>query len=286
VGKPTVSYLSKLVDPRCVYVATRDPSAEEGRWFSSLGVNVVPGDLSDVDSVRTAFAGAFCAYIICPGVEERATLACKGIEAAVAAGVRHIVLQSVSMADCVNALFGRQFHEAEVALKKCGIPFTIIRLPLFTENILLELDFIRDKSKIFGTMSPDVKCSTISGDEIGQACAVVLANPNRYTNQILHVCGPMYSKRELAESLSGVMGKKIEYEQLSSDSLRKAFLDKGLPAWLVTGLLELFRAADAGALGFADDDFVCLTGQKPLPIHSWVQTNKALFFEPSVGGVQ
>jgi len=258
VGCPTVTSLVRLVDPSTVCVATRDPECVEARTFQSLGVNVVHGDLNSVESAQAAFAGAWTVYIIFPGVENRGMLAVNGIKAAKAAGVRHIVLQSVTLADVLTTSFGRQFHQGEVAVKKCGVPYTIIRLPLFTENLLLEADTIRHKGKLYGTVNPDVNFSTVS------TCDV-------------NICGPMYNKKELAQAFTSALGKTVEYEQVSYDNMRKCFLEKGMPEWLVCGMLEIFRAMDAGAFGFADDDFLCLTGKEPHSVQQWVEANKAAF---------
>ena len=57
------------------------------------------------------------------------------IGAAKTAGVGHITVQSVSTAGVVSTLFGRQFHTIERATIASGLPYTILRLPLFTDNI-------------------------------------------------------------------------------------------------------------------------------------------------------
>jgi hypothetical protein len=66
--------------------------------------------------------------------QHRERLGVNAIEAAKAAGVKHVVLQSISTADLVSTTYGRQFYPVEIAMKTSGIPFTILRLPLFTDN--------------------------------------------------------------------------------------------------------------------------------------------------------
>ena len=56
------------------------------------------------------------------------------MNAAKAAGVRHLVVLSLPTADIVSTTFGAQFHPVEVATKASGLPWTLILLPLFFDN--------------------------------------------------------------------------------------------------------------------------------------------------------
>jgi uncharacterized protein YbjT (DUF2867 family) len=58
-----------------------------------------------------------------------------GVTAAKQAGVPHIVVLSVSTANRTTTVFGAQFYEIEEMVKESGIPYTIMRLPLFTDNL-------------------------------------------------------------------------------------------------------------------------------------------------------
>lgn len=46
----------------------------------------------------------------------------------------YVLVLSVSTAGDETTVFGRQFTEIEASVKAAGIPFTLIRLPLFTDN--------------------------------------------------------------------------------------------------------------------------------------------------------
>ncbi len=67
--------------------------------------------------------------------QDRARLAMNGVAAAKSAGVGHVVVVSVSTADIVSTTFGRQFSELEAFVKQSGLAFTLLRLPLFTDNM-------------------------------------------------------------------------------------------------------------------------------------------------------
>ncbi len=52
-----------------------------------------------------------------------------------AAGVPHTLVLSVANADITSSLFGRQFAELETFVKRSGITYTLLRLPMFTDNL-------------------------------------------------------------------------------------------------------------------------------------------------------
>ncbi len=67
-------------------------------------------------------------------LQNRAELTVNAISAVRAASVKHVVVLSTTVADIVTTLFGSQTHAIERAVKSCGVPFTILRLPFFFEN--------------------------------------------------------------------------------------------------------------------------------------------------------
>ena len=52
-------------------------------------------------------------------------------------------------------LFGRQFAEIEDAARAAGIPFTLLRLPFFHDNIWGSAGSIKGQSKIYNSIDPD-----------------------------------------------------------------------------------------------------------------------------------
>jgi hypothetical protein len=92
------------------------------------------------------------------------------------------------------------------------------------------------------------------------------------------VCG-MYVDgwMQLAAALSASTGKTVEYVQLPYDAVRASFIEKGWPAWQVGGLLELFRAVDAGAYGYGLGDYATITGKEPTTVAEFVEAVKGGF---------
>lgn len=66
--------------------------------------------------------------------QDRAALVANAIAAAKAASVPFILVVSVSSAG-EPTIFGAQLGEVEASVKASGIPFAILQLPLFTDNL-------------------------------------------------------------------------------------------------------------------------------------------------------
>jgi NAD(P)H dehydrogenase (quinone) len=197
------------------------------------GVNVVKGDASDPVGLTAAFSGATSAYIIVPGVEARTALGLAAIAAARAAGVGHLTLQSVVTADVVSTVFGAQFHPLEAAARKSGLPLTILRLPLFTDNIWGQADAVKGAGKFFYPTAAAAPYSSVTTDNAGEAGAVVVANPRPHVGKTYNVVGPAYTNADLAAAFTAALGKPVEYVQVSYEAARASFLEKGWPEWQV-----------------------------------------------------
>lgn len=135
VGKATVMRLSsKFADQVAIKAGTRDP-AKLSELARLKGVELVRADLrlaTLADQIKST--GAATVFSVTPGEENRADIALRTFRACKEAGVKHMVVVSVLTADMQETIFGRQFTEIEAHVKQLGIPYTLLRLPVFMEN--------------------------------------------------------------------------------------------------------------------------------------------------------
>lgn len=277
IGKATIAHLAKRTDPKNVTVVTRNPDSAAGEEFKKHGVHVVAGDLGTPASLAGPFTGATSVYVIVPGSENRTELAINGINAAKAARVGHLTLQSIPTAEVVSTLFGTQSYPIEKAAKESGLPWTIVRLPIFVDNIWGQAETVKSIGKFFGAASGDAPHSEVTTDNAGEAAATILVAPAAHTGHIYTISSPHFTYNDLAAALSASTGKTVEYVQLPYDAVKASFIEKGWPAWQVGGLLELFRAVDAGAYGFGLGDYTAITGKEPTTVAQFVEAVKGGF---------
>ena len=84
---------------------------------------------------RRLFAHWHAAVSSC--CQNRADLVHNALEAARIADVPFVLLLSTPTATLPRTVFGRQFFAIEKAAASCGIPFAILRAPMFTDDMLL-----------------------------------------------------------------------------------------------------------------------------------------------------
>jgi len=274
-GSAVCKYLSTHARATKIVGAMRDPTSEKARELgSTLGPNVsfVRADLAIPDTVAAAVTGADIVFVNVPATQNRAELAIRGVEAARLAHAKHIVVLSVLTADLPQTIFGAQFQQIESAVKQSGIPFTILRFPLFMDNNWGNQQSIKGENKFFGAQNPDAKYTPVAVADVGEAIGAVLVNPTAHMNKIYSVSSSSTSQNEIAVAFTKATGKPVEYVQIPYDKAKTSFMSAGYPEWQVDGILELQRLIDQGSpiTNNQSQDFKLITGHDPLTFEQWV----------------
>jgi len=238
---------------------------------------VKEGGFDDEASMKEAFTGASAVFLITPGAENRAELVMNGVHAAKAASVPLTLIVSIANITDRSTIFGQQFNELEEGVKRSGIPYAFLRLPMFTDNILVLADNIRSEGKFFNPVNGTRSFTTISVREIGDAAAAILAEPSRHVNKAYTLADPSYSYNDLASALSTALGRQVRYEQRPVDAVKSFYMAKGWPEWQVNGLLQLLRKSDEGSYNYKGGDLRELIGRDGVTIQQWVDEHKHRF---------
>lgn len=169
-----------------------------------------------------------------------------------------------------SGIFTDQFQPIEAHIKASGIPYTILRLPLFIDNNWASQGSIKEQGKIYGPVKPDALLTPIAVSDIAAVGAAVLANPGAHVNKTYKLATKPFSHNQLAAAFAAATGKAVEYVQVPYDAAKSAFLGLGYPEWQVDGILELYHHIDAGASYYAaSDDVANVTGTAPVTVEQW-----------------
>lgn len=123
--------------------------------------------MGDEASLSKCLSGVNRLFIVSPGAENRAELTIKTAKYAELAGVKRVLVLSVSTAGLKSAVFGRQFGEIEASIKKLKVSWTIIRLPLFMENYFLHVTSIINQSTIRMPFGPGKPYTPVAVSDAG-----------------------------------------------------------------------------------------------------------------------
>jgi NAD(P)H dehydrogenase (quinone) len=261
VGGMVVGRLAALGHDVVAMVRDRQTAVE--RLPSGVALRVA--DYEDVSALKRGFAGIDEVVLISSDGDASAVMRhhANAIEAAAAAGVRHIIFTSiVDVDDRSPFYFAPVYRDAERRLAACGVPSTILRCGLYCEFIL---EYWLSPSQTSGELAlptADGRVAPISRDDVATAIAAVAANPDK-SPKIHTVTGDLaLDFGEIAASYGETVARQFGYRSCSIDeyqALASAQLDDPWPCAFST----LCASISEGRYSRVSDDFAVLTGREP-----------------------
>ncbi len=96
------------------------------------------------------------------------------------------------------------------------------------------------------------------------AVAVEALTGDGHEGKIYSVTGPeAISHDQVAEILSGMLGRKISHVNISEEQSRIGMKEAGSPDWLIEGLIEADRTIREGHFSIVSPTVKDVTGRKP-----------------------
>jgi uncharacterized protein YbjT (DUF2867 family) len=205
---------------------TRSPNKPRALAMSELGVEMVKGDLDDLDSLDAALQGAYGVFVVTDfwehGYDGEVRHGRNIADAAKAAGIGHLVYSSVASADRNTGIphFDSKF-EIENYIRESGLNFTIIRPVSFMQNWTGARPVIEAQG-LQTPQRPNSKTYLISTRDIGRFAAEAFDDPDKWLDVELDIAGDAYTMLELADLFSQVVGKPVRYSQTDWDEYAKS----------------------------------------------------------------
>jgi uncharacterized protein YbjT (DUF2867 family) len=225
------------------------------------GVEAVVGDFLEPDSLAPALEGVNTVLLITPIHPKQVAQATNVIEAARDSGndpriVRLSVAQASHEAPTRNS---RQHAEIEEELISSGLPYILLRPTTFMQNTLVIARTVASEGKIYQPFE-DGRLGMIDARDMGEVAAKVLTEEG-HEGKTYTLTGPAaISFYDIAEMLSEVLGKKVDYIPISLEKAKEAMLGRGLSEWKAEVLIEYARAHSQGYSNFTTEDIEQLTG--------------------------
>jgi uncharacterized protein YbjT (DUF2867 family) len=180
--------------------------------------DVVVGDLMDSDVLERAVRGADAIYHVGPTLSpcERA-VGFAIIDAAVAAGVRHLVMSSVLHAITTDLVQHEIKRDIEEHLLSSGLDFTILQPANYMLAHRLKPAFERGVFEL--TWSLDRKQSLVDIGDIAEVAALVLGDLGRHVGATYELASPgRYTAFELADIIASVVGEPVTAGEIDVDT--------------------------------------------------------------------
>jgi uncharacterized protein YbjT (DUF2867 family) len=238
-------------------------------------IEVVKGDLDDAASLAKAMQGCDKLFLLTAGVDGP-RLEAKAIDAAKAAGIKHVVKLSVLGAEFEAVSFGKWHRASEKKLEASGLQWTFIRPGNFMTNTLMWSDTIKKDGAIYQPVG-NGKYASIDPADIA-AVAVKALTADGHAGKAYALTGPeSMSTQQMADVLGKALGKPVKHVDVPADAARSGMIAAGLPEGYVNALMELMAVMKAGGTDLVTPVFQELMGRKPTSFDQWVANNVGAF---------
>lgn len=266
LGKAVVEQLLERGAKGRFAVLARDPA--KAKPYADQGIELRMADFDAPDGLAAAFAGIERFLFISTMSQGRAAQQRRVVDAAAAAGVKHIVYTGLAIRDiatsAVRELMASHF-ETEAHIRASGMAWTFLRNSMYAEAI--------PQIAGPGALRDGISLSAGTGRvpyalraEMGEAAANLLLQPG-HAGKTYDITGnESWGYGDIAAALSRLTGKPLGYRDIPEESLRDALRAAGMPdfpIWLTLGTLHDIRA---GQYDIASHDLETLLGRAPAPL--------------------
>jgi uncharacterized protein YbjT (DUF2867 family) len=199
------------------------------------------------------------------------------VEAAKAAGVKHIVKLSVWGAEGDDFSFAKVHRPVEKAIEESGMAWTFLRPNGFMQNMAnYNSDSIKSQSAFYGSIG-DARISAIDVRDIAAVAVAALTQPG-HEGKAYSLSGPeALSYGEVAKKIGDAAGREVQYVNLTDEQLRGGMTGAGIPGDYADKLLDLNRYYRADRASRITNDVKQITGRDPIAFDQYVRDNAAAF---------
>lgn len=230
VGRQVVQQLAKRgADVRAL---VRDPSKAN----FPVGVDVVQGDLLDVDSLRSAYSGVSTLFLLNAVVPDEYTQALIALNVAREAGIERIVYLSVIHSDLyVNVPHFAGKFGVERMIEKMGFNATILRPAYFITNDMTIKDVVTGYG-IYPMPIGSKGLAMVDPRDVGEIAAIELVRREQAAGPLaldrINLVGPDTLKgADVASIWTQVLGRPITYPGDDTAGFEKN-LRQFMPSWM------------------------------------------------------
>lgn len=275
LGRLVTERLLTRVPPEDLILVTRRPDAL--RDLRARGADVRHGDFDRRHSLPAAFAGGDRMLLISTdAVGHRVRQHRAAIDAAAAAGVRHVVFTSIVNPVAANPLGANAWEQGmtEAMLERSGLAWTALRFGSFAE-LWLPHAATAVKNGQLVTNSGRGRMAPISRRDCAEAAAVVLASDG-HSHKTYDIVGPdALSPVGLAALYGEVSGTTLKVVTLTDTIMQSLLVAIGTPVSTSLAITGFGRAVRQGYFDVTGHAFERLTGRSPVPLRDILVAQRA-----------
>ena len=267
VGRQVVEQLVKRGPD--VRALVRDPSKAN----FPAGVGVVQGDLLDVDSLRSAFAGVSTLFLLNGVVPDEYTQALIALNVAREAGIERIVYLSVFNSELfVNVPHFAGKFGVERMIEQMGLNATILRPAYFIGNDLTVKDVVTGYG-VYPMPIGSKGLAMVDTRDVAEVAAIELIRREQAAAPLpldrINVVGPdTLAGAEIAAIWTEVLGRPIAYPGDDTAGFEKN-LRQFMPGWMAFDMRLMYERFLTEGMVPEAGDIERLTALLGRPLHCY-----------------
>lgn len=237
-------------------------------------------DMNDISLIEPTLAGTDRLFLLTGNRPGFGKTQIDIIKTAEKLGVKHIVkLSALGASPRTKSPLAYEHWEAEQALEKSSMTWTILRPHVFMQNWLGEVaETVRNEAAIYAAIG-EGKVPFIDARDIAAVAAEALLHPEKHrSKKYVLTGGKAIGYSELAEALSKATGKEIVYNSLSMDAMRSRMEKQGISSKMIDSFLALAAYQKAGgATARTSVDVKNVLGREPRSVFDFAKDYQAHF---------
>jgi uncharacterized protein YbjT (DUF2867 family) len=238
-----------------IRVIARDPSRIRAQIRAR--VDVVQGSHGDIEVVTQAFAGADTVFWLAPPDPRAKSVeaayvdftrpACDAIKSLSVKRVVDITALGRGMAVAGKAGYVTASLTMDDLIASTGVEFRAVTCPSFMDNILRQVEAIKNQGMFFSPISGDRKLPTCATRDIAAVAARLLLDPSWSGQGHIAVLGPEdLSFNDMAQIMSEVLGRPIRFQQIPFEAYRSRLIKFGMSKAMAQGMTDMAAAKNEG----------------------------------------
>ncbi|CAM2140478.1 NAD(P)H dehydrogenase (quinone) [Pararobbsia alpina] len=255
--------------------------SEKSERLKSQGVEVIVGDLGDLDDVAGALQGIFSAYFVFPieagGIQASAYFA----QAAEEAGLTAIVnMSQISARRMAKSRAARDHWISERVFDGFSTPVTHIR-PTFFAQWLTYPGQVANVKKDGMLRLPfgEGRHAPIAAEDQGRVIAAILREPGTHAGKVYPLHGPVeMNHHEIAAEMTRALGRDVKYEPIDLELFKKRLdSDSRFSDTFAQHLLSVALDYQNGVFAGTNDVVADITGEPPMTVETYIRKHAAVF---------